>query len=85
MLNKFICIEFDEKWDVEIRENMEFFCRNVFTYKKLNESTTELLEDFESGEIDENKICFFLKRHNLSSPKIIRDYISNGKKVFLQK
>jgi hypothetical protein len=83
MLNKFICFEFDEKWDVEIRENMEFFCRNIFTYKKLNERTKELLEDLESGEIDQNKISIFLKRHNLSSPKIIRDYILYGKKVFL--
>jgi hypothetical protein len=85
-MNRFICIEFNEKWDIEIREDLEDFCKNVFTYENLNKRTKELLEFFEDGkEINENKLWFFIEKHNLSYPKNIRNYIIYGKKVFSHK
>ena len=82
-MNRFIWLEYTDKWDSDIRENMEFFCQNLFSNAKLNQRTIEFLSSFNGKEfISANEIYFLIKHYNINCPKSIREYIISGKEQY---
>jgi len=79
-INRFIWLEYTDKWDSDIRENMEFFCKNFFNNENLNERTLELLENLKNKEvIPIHQIYFLVKNYHLIDSKSIREYVIYGK------